>query len=104
VSTQSVNANYLQHGSRVSLLVTESLPHAPTQVFLRNEKGQLSTYDIQPGETVSNFKNRVEKREGVPASQQRLIHEGRQMQDGKLEDYSVRNHSTIYMILRLRGG
>ncbi|XP_039476967.1 polyubiquitin-like [Oreochromis aureus] len=94
----------LQHGSQVSLLVTEPLPPAPIQVFLKNEKGQLNTYDIQPGETVSNFKNRVEKREGVPASQQRLIHESREMQDGKLEDYNVRNHSTIYMTLRLRGG
>uniref|UniRef100_A0A669D3U9 Polyubiquitin-B-like n=1 Tax=Oreochromis niloticus TaxID=8128 RepID=A0A669D3U9_ORENI len=93
----------LQHGSQVSLLVTEP-PPAPTQVFLRNVKGHSSTYDIQPGETVSNFKNRVEKREGVPASQQRLIHQGREMQGGKLEDYNVRNHSTIYMILRLRGG
>uniref|UniRef100_A0A669AZS5 Polyubiquitin-B-like n=1 Tax=Oreochromis niloticus TaxID=8128 RepID=A0A669AZS5_ORENI len=79
----------LQHGS---------------QVFLRNEKGQLSTYDIKLDETVSNFKNRVEKREGVPASQQRLIHQGREMQGGKLEDYNVRNHSTIDLTLRLRGG
>uniref|UniRef100_I3KYJ1 ISG15 ubiquitin like modifier n=1 Tax=Oreochromis niloticus TaxID=8128 RepID=I3KYJ1_ORENI len=94
----------LQHGSQVSLLVTEPPLPAPIQVFLKNEKGQLNTYDIQPGETVSNFKNRVESREGVPASQQRLIHESREMQGGKLEDYNVRNHSTIYMTLRLRGG
>uniref|UniRef100_A0A3P9CGG2 ISG15 ubiquitin like modifier n=1 Tax=Maylandia zebra TaxID=106582 RepID=A0A3P9CGG2_9CICH len=91
----------LQHGSQVSLLVTEP---PPTQVFLRNEKGQTSTYDIRLDETVSNFKNRVEKREGVPASQQRLIHQGREMQGGKLEDYNVRNHSTIELTLRLRGG
>uniref|UniRef100_A0AAZ1XA90 Ubiquitin-like domain-containing protein n=1 Tax=Oreochromis aureus TaxID=47969 RepID=A0AAZ1XA90_OREAU len=94
----------LQHGSQVSLLVTEPLPPAPIQVFLRNDKGQMSTYNIHTSETVSNFKNRVEKREGVPASQQRLIHDGRQMQGGKLEDYNVRNHSTICMTLRLTGG
>ncbi|XP_024660339.2 polyubiquitin-like [Maylandia zebra] len=94
----------LQHGSQVSLLVTEPPPPAPIQVFLRNEKGHSSTYDIRLDETVSNFKNRVEGRERVPASQQRLIHEGREMQGGKLEDYNVRNHSTIYMFFRLRGG
>uniref|UniRef100_A0A3B4GGA6 Ubiquitin-like domain-containing protein n=1 Tax=Pundamilia nyererei TaxID=303518 RepID=A0A3B4GGA6_9CICH len=76
----------------------------PGELFLKTTFGQLSTYDIQPGETVSNFKNRVEKREGVPASQQRLIHQGREMQDGKLEDYNVRNHSTICMTLHLTGG
>ncbi|KAL3975846.1 polypeptide N-acetylgalactosaminyltransferase [Sarotherodon galilaeus] len=102
--TKPISYYGLQHGSQVSLLVTEPPPPAPIQVFLKNEKGQLSTYDIQPGETVSNFKNRVEKTERVPASQQRLIHESREMQDGKLEDYNVRNHSTIYMTFRLRGG
>ncbi|XP_031611291.2 polyubiquitin-like [Oreochromis aureus] len=101
--TKPISYYGLQHGSQVSLLVTEP-PPAPTQVFLRNEKGQLSTYDIKLDETVSNFKNRVETREGVPASQQRLIHQGREMQGGKLEDYNVRNHSTIDLTLRLRGG
>ncbi|XP_063344863.1 uncharacterized protein LOC134638276 [Pelmatolapia mariae] len=92
----------LQHGSQVSLLVTEPPPPAPIQVFLRNEKGQMSTYDIRLDETVSNFKNRVKKRQRVPASQQRLIHQGREMQGGKLEDYNIRNHSTIDLTLRLR--
>ncbi|XP_063345393.1 polyubiquitin-like [Pelmatolapia mariae] len=90
----------LQHGSQVSLLVTKP----PMEVFLINNKGQKKTYEFRPGETVSNFKNRIEQREGVAVSQQRLIHDGRQMQDGKLEDYNVRNHSTIDMTLRLRGG
>uniref|UniRef100_A0A3Q4MGP8 ISG15 ubiquitin like modifier n=1 Tax=Neolamprologus brichardi TaxID=32507 RepID=A0A3Q4MGP8_NEOBR len=94
----------LQHGSQVSLLVTKPPPPAPIQVFLKNENGHSSTYDIRLDETVSNFKNRVERRERVPASQQRLIHESREMQDGKLEDYNIRNHSTIYMFFRLRGG
>ncbi|KAL3975847.1 protein angel [Sarotherodon galilaeus] len=99
--TKPISYYGLQHGSQVSLLVTEP---PPIQVSLKNEKGQLSTYDIRLDETVSNFKNRVEKRERVPASQQRLIHQGREMQGGKLEDYNVRNHSTIDLTLRLRGG
>ncbi|XP_030593631.1 polyubiquitin-like [Archocentrus centrarchus] len=100
--SKSISHYGLQQGSQVSLLVTEPVP---IQVFLKNEKGQTSTYDIQPDETVSNFKRRVESRERVPASQQRLIHEGKEMQDGnKLVDYNVRNQSTIDMTLRLRGG
>ncbi|XP_030593246.1 polyubiquitin-like [Archocentrus centrarchus] len=92
----------LQQGSQVSLLVIEP---APIQVILKNVKGQTSTYDIQPDETVSIFKRRVESREGLPASQQRLIHESKEMRDGnKLADYSVGNQSTIYMSERLRGG
>lgn len=91
----------LESGSKVSLLVVE-----PTivQVFLKNEKGQLSTYDIDPEETVQSFKSKVFAREKVPVDQQRLIYEGKEMNHGKLTDYGVEAHGTIYLTLRLRGG
>ncbi|XP_047447952.1 polyubiquitin-like isoform X2 [Mugil cephalus] len=91
----------LQSGSYVSLLIVEP---PTTQVFLRNEKGQTSTYDIKTNDTVDDFKRRVEQREGVPVNQQRLIHESKEMTTGKLSDYNVRAHSTIFLTLRLRGG
>ncbi|KAK5871448.1 hypothetical protein PBY51_004331 [Eleginops maclovinus] len=77
---------------------------APIQVFLKNEKGVSTTYDIKPDETVSHFKSKVEARERVPVSQQRLIHESREMNEGKLSDYNVTANSTIFLNLRLRGG
>lgn len=91
----------LFHGATVSLLVIEP----PTiQVFVRNEKGKISTYDIKPEETLSNFRSRIESREKVTVSQQRLIHQGREMREGKLSDYGVTALSTIDLNLRLRGG
>lgn len=91
----------LEPGSRVSLLVVE-----PTtiQVFLRNEKGQTSTYDIDPDETVQSFKSKVYARERVPVDQQRLIYQGKEMMQGRLTDYGVEALGTVYMTLRLRGG
>lgn len=92
----------LQSGSQVSLLVIQP---ATIQVFLRNEKGKTSTYDIKPDETVTGFKTKVQNREGVQVSQQRLLHESREMMDGNLlSDYNVREMSTIDLMLRLRGG
>ncbi|XP_034094245.1 polyubiquitin-B-like [Gymnodraco acuticeps] len=91
----------LRSGAKVNLLVTTP---AIIQVFLKNEKGVSSTYDIKPDETVSHFKSRVEERERVPVSQQRLLHESREMNEGKLSDYNVRANSTISLNLRLRGG
>ncbi|KAG7490566.1 polyubiquitin-like [Solea senegalensis] len=46
--TKTIGSYGLQSGSRLSLLVTEPVS---IQVFLRNEKNQLSTYDITPDET-----------------------------------------------------
>lgn len=92
----------LQSGSRVNLLVTQP---STFQVFLKNDKGTTSTYDITKEETVDSFKKRVQEREGVPENQQRLNHEGKEMQSGyKLSDYKVRELSTIFLMLRLRGG
>uniref|UniRef100_A0A671XH14 ISG15 ubiquitin like modifier n=1 Tax=Sparus aurata TaxID=8175 RepID=A0A671XH14_SPAAU len=86
----------LQSGSQVSLLITKP---PPFQVFLRNEKGKSTTYDITPDETVDHFKARVEKREGVSVSRQRLLHQSREMTTGRLTDYNVTNDSTIHLRL-----
>uniref|UniRef100_A0A3B5A391 Ubiquitin-like domain-containing protein n=1 Tax=Stegastes partitus TaxID=144197 RepID=A0A3B5A391_9TELE len=66
--------------------------------------GLKHKYDVKPDEAVSAFKTTVESREGVAVSQQRLIHEGREMMEGTLADYKVREMSTIDMTMRLRGG
>ncbi|XP_024130585.1 polyubiquitin-B [Oryzias melastigma] len=105
--TLSLQSYGLRAGSRVSLLITQ--PPQPPQpatieVFLRNERGQTSTYRVKPDETVNDFKKKVEHREGVPAGQQRLVHQSREMMTGTLADYGVKSMSTIDMMFRLRGG
>uniref|UniRef100_A0A8P4G4X6 Ubiquitin-like domain-containing protein n=1 Tax=Dicentrarchus labrax TaxID=13489 RepID=A0A8P4G4X6_DICLA len=88
----------LQSGSMVSLLVTQQ-PET-IQVFLSNLQGQKSTYDIRPNETVRNFKTKVQQREGIPADQQRLLYQSRQLEDGKnLSDYNIKQPETIQVFL-----
>lgn len=99
--SRPVSSYGLRSGSQLTLLITQP----PTiQVFLRNDKGTVSTYDIKAEETVADFKAKVESREGVPVSQQRLLHQSREMGTGKLSDYGVKEMSTIDLMLRLRGG
>lgn len=100
--SRSVSSCGLQSGSRISLLLTEP---ATIQVFLTNQDGRLNKYDVKPDETVTGFKRQVQSREGVQASQQRLLHQSREMMDGKrLSDYGVKHQSTIELMLHLRGG
>ncbi|KAK1156470.1 polyubiquitin-like isoform X1 [Acipenser oxyrinchus oxyrinchus] len=92
----------LEHGDTVLVLVTE--PES-MQVFLRNDKGKTHTYEIFPGETVTEFRQKVYRVEKVPPEQQVLLYESKPLQDGrKLEDYNISPNTTITLNLRLRGG
>ncbi|XP_041942260.1 polyubiquitin-B-like [Alosa sapidissima] len=100
--SSTLGAIGLQSGSSIVALVHDP---APIQVFLKNEKGQTKTFDVAPGETVTDFKHKVYNKERVPVDQQRLIYNGKQLEDGrKLEDYGIQSGSTIHLTLRLRGG
>ncbi|XP_051778164.1 polyubiquitin-B-like isoform X6 [Erpetoichthys calabaricus] len=92
----------LEPGTIVTVLITEP---KLMQVFLKNDKGQTKTYEIQPGETVTQFKQKVYRGEKVPTNQMILIYEGKQLEDGrKMDDYNIQSNKTIYLQLRLRGG
>lgn len=100
--SRSLSSFDVQSGCRISLLLTEP---ATIQVILKNQAGKLSKYDVKPDETVTGLKQKVQSREGVQASQQRLLHQSREMMDGsRLSDYSVKDQSTIELMLHLRGG
>uniref|UniRef100_A0A8B9JVG8 ISG15 ubiquitin like modifier n=1 Tax=Astyanax mexicanus TaxID=7994 RepID=A0A8B9JVG8_ASTMX len=98
----TTNSFGLSHGSALMQLLRSP---AVTQVIVKNEKGQNKTYDVGEEETVAQLQRKIYNKERVPEDQQRLIHNGRQMEAGmKLKDYNVTNGSIIYLTLRLRGG
>jgi len=52
--------------------------------------------------TVRELKMMVQKREGIPSNEQRLIFAGKQLEDEKtLSSYHIRSESTIHMVLRV---
>ncbi|CAM4544780.1 unnamed protein product [Leuciscus chuanchicus] len=100
--SRTLSSYGLHSGSVVNLLITNP---APFQVFVKNEKGQTKTYEVDVNETVDQLQTKIYRKDSVPKDQQRLIYNGRQLEAAmKLQDYDITSGSTIHMTLRLRGG
>ncbi|KAJ8063708.1 hypothetical protein OCU04_007573 [Sclerotinia nivalis] len=75
------------------------------QVFVKTMTGKEIDLPADSRLTIEMLKDRISKKEGIPADQQRLIFGGKQLQDhDTLWDCNIREGVTIHLVLRLRGG
>lgn len=75
------------------------------RVQVQTMLGENVDVEVEPNETVLDLKKKLSKKQKLPVEQQRIIYEGKMMQDSKtLADYNIKNNSVIHMVLRLRGG
>lgn len=73
--------------------------------YVKTLTGSNIQIAIEPNMTISQIKQKIFEKENIPVDQQRLIHQGKQLEDQqKLTDYNITNGSTLHLILRLRGG
>ena len=72
-------------------------------VYIRTLAGKTLIIVIDPLNTIGELKEKICDSEGIEPGQQRLIFEGKQLEDNKtLADYNIKKESTLLMILRLR--
>ncbi|NXI79658.1 OASL2 protein, partial [Rhipidura dahli] len=75
------------------------------QVLVKDDKNRTTTYMVLPTDTVRQLKEQIQARQGPSASEQRLTYGSRELEDHHtLAHYDVKPMTTIYMLLRLRGG
>lgn len=66
---------------------------------------KISIGGIGSTSTVDHVKQKIQNLEGIPTDQQRLIFNGKQLEDGRTcADYEIEEADVVHLVLRLRGG
>lgn len=90
--------------------LSTSLPYSSNSedcipVFVKTLTGKTITLDVDPQDSIDTLKEKIEQKEGVPTSEQRLILAEKQLENGHyVSDYEIKRDCTIHLVLNLRGG
>ena len=76
----------------------------PMKIDVKTLTGRLLKLEVEPTDTIEDLKAQIYAEERIPPDQQRLVFEGRWLEEGNtLQYYSIEEGSTVDLMLRLYG-
>ncbi len=75
------------------------------QILLKTLQGKTIPMDVNDSDTIGSIKQRIFEKEGIPVDQQRLVFNGKQLEDAQtVGSYGIEADSNVHLVLRLKGG
>ena len=75
----------------------------PKQIFIKTLTGKSLTLEVTDTDTIASIKQKIFEKDGIPIDQQRLVFNGKQLEDGQtIADYNINADANIHLVLRLR--
>ena len=74
-------------------------------IQIRSLTGKQTEIKVHHKMTVAELKDTIERLEQTPFDQQRIVYNGKQLEDDRtLDYYDIKQDSVVHIILRIRGG
>ena len=75
------------------------------QIFVKTLTGKTITLEVEPTDSISAVKTKIQKKEGIPPANQQLTYQDKLLENDNetLADHHVQKESTLILTLRLPG-
>ena len=76
------------------------------QIFVKTLTGKTITLEVEPTDSISTVKTKIQEREGIPPANQQLTYQGKLLENDNetLAGYNIQKESTLNLTLRLSPG